>query len=229
MPNLKKIRRIAKRVVEFNLYKTIYFNVKYVPFSHRFRLPIIVSRHVRIRRAKGRLILPNYKTGSVLLGFDSVGVFDNKRSRSIWEVGDGVIEFRGKANFGNGFKICVHNGGRLVIGKNFVLTAESTIICYKSIEIGDNSLISWDCLFMDTDFHSIYLMDTPHDQINSPECIKIGNNVWIGCRSMILKGSMIPDGSIIAAGSTISKRLSPANTIYASGGKIIKSDIFWRS
>lgn len=223
----QRIKRILKFLLEIGWFKTIFFNLKYFPLPIAIRIPIIVSRHVRLRCTKGGIELKWIKTGCIRLGFDSVGIFDNRKSRSIWEVSNGTVEFCGSANFGNGFKICVHNGGVLTIGDKFRMTAESTIICYNRISFGSGCLLSWDILVMDTDFHSIYNLES-NNQINQTKKIICGNNVWIGCRSLILKGSRIPDGVVIAAGSTISNRLSAANTIYASLGKVLRSDIYWK-
>lgn len=218
-----------KFLFELSIFKTIYINAVYIPFPKLFRTPILVSRYVRIRSAKGKVVIGSYERGSILLGFDGVGVFDNRRSRSIWEVGDGIVKFAGRATLGNGFKICVQDGGVLEIGSQFKMTAESTVICYKSISFGNNCLISWDCLIMDTDFHSIYSLGQSSDieLINGNEDIVIDDNVWIGCRSIILKGCYIPKGSIIAAGATITKELTTPNSIYYNN-KLIKQNINWK-
>ena len=52
--------------------------------------------------------------------------------------------------------------------------------------------------------------------------VKIGNNVWIGERSMILKGVEIGDGAVVAGASVVTKSV-PANTVVAGNpAKIIK-------
>ena len=49
--------------------------------------------------------------------------------------------------------------------------------------------------------------------------ISIGNNVWIGANSIILRGSSIGDGVVIGAGSVV-KGSVPAETIYIQKGRI---------
>lgn len=216
-----------KKLSELSLLKTAFLNFKYFPLRIAVMFPIIASRRLRIRSAKGKVILNGTpKTGRIQLGFDNVGIFDNKKSRSIWEVYDGYVIFNGHAVLGNGFKICVGEGGKLTIGNEFHITAESTIICYKEIEFGNNNLLSWDILIMDSDFHKIY--DSRNLPINNPSKIVIGNNVWIGCRTTILKGVSITDNTIIAAGSIITNSLNESFSIY--GGqptKKLKSDVRW--
>ncbi|GHV72139.1 hypothetical protein AGMMS49928_28010 [Spirochaetia bacterium] len=79
---------------------------------------------------------------------------------------------------------------------------------------------------MDTDFHKI--LDKNNNIINVPQEIIIGNNVWIGCRSLILKGARIKDGSIIGANSTVVNELENENSIYVGNPtKCIRKDITW--
>ena len=206
------------------LPKSILFNLKYLPFSQAIKLPIFISNHVCLKRLSGVVKIYNTKTGAVKIGFGNIGIFDKKFSRTIWEV-SGKVEFKGNANIGHGSKISVE--GDLIIGDNFQITAESSIVCQKAITIGNDVLISWDCLIMDTDYHNIY--DSRKTKlINPPREIAIGNKVWIGCRSLILKGSTIADGVIVAAGSIVTKSFAQRNSIIGGNPtRIIKNDIIW--
>lgn len=134
------------------------------------------------------------------IGFGEVGIFDNKKSRSIWDIA-GTVIFKGKADIGHGSKISVGESGTLILGENFTVTAESTIVTYSEVQFGNNCLLSWDFLVMDTDLHKI--RNSSGAILNEPQPILIGNDVWIGCRSLILKGATIPNGCIIGTNSTI--------------------------
>ncbi|MDE6697157.1 MAG: acyltransferase [Muribaculaceae bacterium] len=216
-----------KKIFEIGLINTFRLNFHYYPLKQAIKFPIIASRHLRIRQLEGKITHLQQKTASVRLGFDTLGIFDNKKSRSIWEVSrNSEIVIKDRIAFGNGFKLSM-NGGRLLIGSNLIITGNSTIICCKRIEFGDNDLISWDVLIMDTDFHKIY---SDGCLTNTNKKITIKDNVWIGCRNTILKGSVIPEGSVIAAGSILTQELKMPNCIY--GGipiKVLKSNINWES
>lgn len=57
--------------------------------------------------------------------------------------------------------------------------------------------------------------------------VEIGNNVWIGVGTTILKGVTIGDGAIIAAGSVVTKDI-PARCLAAGvPAKVIKTDVEW--
>ena len=205
--------------------KTIYFNMKYLPFKMAIKFPFFLSRNVLLKKVSGKLKIPEkYYPGIIKIGFGDVGIYDKKLSKSIWEV-KGCIEFTGLTNIGHGTRISVGENGTLQFGANFNITAESSIVCFHKITFGDDCLLSWDVLMMDTDFHKIRKAEK---QVNSDRSIVIGNHVWIGARCLILKGSSVPDGAVVAAGSVVNKTFTKQNCILAGvPAKIVNEDIEW--
>jgi len=201
-----------KGLIRLNL-KTVYFNLKYLPFKQAVKMPVLVSNKVYLKRLSGRIGFDcPLRPFLVQIGYGDVGIFDKRRSRSIWDVAEEVV-FKGKAKIGHGSKISVTSTGILETGEDFSIAAESSIVASRKISFGKGCLLSWDVLVMDTDFHKI--RDETGCIINDPEPITVGNNVWIGCRCSILKGANIPDGCVIGAGSLINKPLENKSSIYA--------------
>lgn len=219
------MRKIEKLWLYFlGLPKTIYFNLRYFSFLQAIKLPVLISHRVKLKSTKGKLQIVPRGAFSVKIGFGYVGVFDSERSRSIWDCRGNVV-FHGTACIGHGSKISVGPEGTLEIGNNFNITAESTIICFEKIKFGENVLISWQCLIMDTDFHKILI----NNQVtNSNREICIGDHVWIGCRCTILKGVKIASGCVIASGSHLVKSVN-VNKVIVGGNpaQIIRKDIDW--
>ncbi len=191
---------------------------------------IIVAKNVKILQAKGSVnISKNSPKGLVKIGFYVVGIADKKYERGIWQ-NSGEIIFHGKAYFGSGVRIS--NGGVLEFGEDVTITANSAIICHKRICIGNGCLISWDNLFMDTDFHTIYHAhsddQTSNSILNEARDIIIGDRCWLCCRCMILKGTRIASDTVVAAGSTLAgKTIDTNHVIIGNQGKIIKENIVW--
>jgi len=80
---------------------------------------------------------------------------------------------------------------------------------------------------MDIDFHKIKKLNEDNFR-NKLENIDIGNNVWIGCRNTILKGSRIKDNSVIGANSLINKEFEKENVLIAGNpAKIVRENIRW--
>lgn len=199
------------KLFEIGIINTIRLNVHYFGWAGAVKPVIVASRNLKIRKMQGRVIARDKSFGAVRIGFGDVGIVDKKYCRSIWE-NVGTIEFLGKARLGVGTKIS--NRGILTFGDDCRVNANSDIVCAKAITLGNNALISWECLLMDTDFHGIYSLDDLQKQLNPDKEVVIGDHVWIGCRCTILKGSVIPEGSVIAACSRISARLDKCNAIY---------------
>lgn len=207
--------------------KTIYFNFKYFPTKIALKTPIIINNNVYLRSTSGQISIDQeIYFGMINIGKPGIGIFDEKKSRTIWQVYGQVI-FNGKASIGHGSKISVQKNAILEFGKNFIITAESSIICTKSIKFGENNLFSWDIQIMDSDLHQI--LNDKAEVLNQPKEIIVGNFVWICSRCLILKGSIIPDNSIIGGQSVVSKKLTPNNALFA-GNPItcIKENVSWK-
>lgn len=205
------------------LPKSIYVNFRLLPFKQAIKLPIIVSSKTKLVSLCGKVNLGKVKTGTIRIGFGGTEHIDYSYNRTILKI-DGTINFKGKAKIGLGSKLIID--GELSVGERFGVTGDTLIICGKKITIGDNARISWQNIIMDNDQHPI--LDTSNNIINPAKEIIIGNNVWIGARCFILKGSKINDGCIIAANSTVSKSFDETNSIIGgSTAKILKQDIRW--
>ncbi len=205
--------------------KSFYFNLSVLPFRQAIRLPVFIRYNCKIKSAKGKIVFKNaIRRGIVKIGFGNVGVFDKKYSRSIVEL-KGAVVFESKATFGHGTKISVGPKATLTIGDNFTNTAEITIICFKDMSFGKNVLTSWNTLIMDTDFHATYHIQT-NQTFSYEEPVRIGNNVWIGTRAVVLKGSCVPDGCIVGANALVNKKYEEENCLLAGNPtKICKRGI----
>lgn len=204
------------------IINTFRLNHHYFGWCGAIRPLIIASRNLKIKKLSGEVKVNSNKIGAVKIGFGNVGIIDNKYRRTLWENNDTII-FRGKVSLCAGTKISC--SGKLSFGDRCHFNGNSDIVCFNSIEFGNECLVSWECLFMDTDFHALYDSDS-NTQINMNKPIFVGNHVWIGCRTTILKGSTIPDGSVIAACSVITKKLKESNCVYASND-VLKRNISW--
>lgn len=216
------MNRKLKKLLEIGIINTIRMNLYYFGVGGVLKPVILASKHVKIQCLKGNVIAHDMSRGAIQLGFGYVGTVDKKYRRTLWE-NSGTIEFFGKSNLGLGTKITC--SGKLSIGKRVSINANSDIICRKEISIGNDSLMSWECLLMDSDFHSIYEIDSKN-RINPDKPIRIGDRVWIGCRSTILKGCEIPDDSIIAACSTVTKSFTEGHAVYGND-MVLKRNIEW--
>ena len=204
--------------------KSIYVNFRLLPFTQAIYLPIMVSRKTKLQSLSGKVTLGKIRTGIIRIGFGGTDMLDYRYDRPIIKI-TGLLHFEVKAKIGIGAKLLVN--GNLHIGNNFSITGDALIICAKKISIGNDVMIAWRSIIMDTDQHHIYNKDNEH--INEDKEIFLGDNVWIGAKSLILKGSTIEDGCIIGANTTITKSFKEKNAVIAgTPAKIIKTEVQWK-
>ena len=96
----------------------------------------------------------------------------------------------------------------LRIGNKVLIAFGTTIVARELVEVGDETKIGFQVLIMDSDQHGF------DGQPIKTLPVKIGKHVWIGARSIILKGVTIGDNAIIGTGSIVTKDVPP-NTIAA--------------
>ena len=112
-----------------------------------------------------------------------------------------------------------------VIGKEAAVTigdhvglSGTAIVCHERVSIGNHVQIGMNCVIYDTDFHDLDYRKralTPEDYSGAvTRPVTIGNDVFIGAHSTILKGVTIGDKAIIGAGSMVAKSI-PAGEIWA--------------
>lgn len=99
------------------------------------------------------------------------------------------------------------------------------VFCFEQllISIGQNCLITADVTSITHD-GSLYLLKNKHSKADLFGTIKIGDNVFIGLKSIILPGVEIGDNVVIGAGSVVTKSI-PSNTVVAGVPAKVVSDI----
>ena len=113
-------------------------------------------------------------------------------------------------------------GDGTTVGRNCEFaTLEGT-----KIIVGKDCMFSHDILVRTSDSHSI--VDLNGKRINPARDIKIGNHVWVGLQSLILKGTIVADNSVIGARTIVNKRFEePGCTVAGTPATIIKKGINW--
>lgn len=194
-----------------SLPKTVWVNFRYLPFRQAVKLPIFVAFDTEIKGHRGLILLPpKVHIGMIHIGFHDVTVATKTRTTLRIR---GHLQFNGTAFIGRSSRFHVEKDARLVLGDDFKISSSSSIMCCKHIEFGRNIQFSWDCLVMDSDTHAIIYEDGRMSQQDKP--IVFGDNIWIGCRCTILKGSNIPSNCVLGANTLITGQNFEENSIIA--------------
>ena len=127
----------------------------------------------------------------------------------------------------DGAKLRVRKGSKCKIGNNVLINSNNIIACHENVVIGDGVQLSPGVQIYDHDHDFRTEVGIGSMDYKSAPVI-IGNNVWIGANSIILRGSVIGDNCVVAAGSII-KGVYPSNLIIYQkreiATKVIEKDI----
>lgn len=130
--------------------------------------------------------------------------------------------------------IVTRKPGTVVEIGNHVGISGTTIYARKGVYIGDNTCIGGNCKILDNDFHPLDY-ETRNEQLGHErggdsewipsKKIRIGRNCFIGCNSIILKGTILGDGCVVGAGAVVSG-IFPDNCVIAGNpARVIRMQV----
>jgi acetyltransferase-like isoleucine patch superfamily enzyme len=120
------------------------------------------------------------------------------------------------------------DSNKILIGKGTTIESAQLAVTEvdSTISIGNDCMFSDGIVLRTGDSHAIIDI-TKNIKINSAKDIIIGNHVWLGSRSTILKGVFIGDNAIIAAGSVVTKDVDSNSVAAGIPAKLVKRDVRW--
>jgi acetyltransferase-like isoleucine patch superfamily enzyme len=161
--------------------------------------------------------------GPLKVGLDYVG-FVHRNDVTYLNI-DGALDCRGAVSIGRGCRVTVGGHGRIELGQRTFINALTTFVIMHTLRIGDDCNISWECQFLDEDFHEIHYEGRKAQP--KPD-ITLGRRVWVGSRVSIYKGTTIADGCVIAANSVVRGVFDEPNTLIAGNpARVIKRNVSW--
>lgn len=95
-------------------------------------------------------------------------------------------------------------------------------LVHGPLSIGDNVMMGPDVVIL-THTHNLDRIDIPMGQQGFRVAkVTIGNDVWIGMRSIIMPGVTIGDGAVIGAGAVVTKDVPAFSIVGGVPAKIIR-------
>jgi acetyltransferase-like isoleucine patch superfamily enzyme len=124
-------------------------------------------------------------------------------------------------------------GGEVLIGSRTFI-GRSNLVCYRSLIIGDDVIMSWGITVVDHDSHNISWEKRQNDvrdwasgkknwdQVDHAQ-VTISNKAWIGFNVSILKGVNIGEGAVIGACSVVTRDIPPYSLAVGCPARVIRS------
>lgn len=102
-------------------------------------------------------------------------------------------------------------GARIVVGADSGITG-SVIASRMAITIGARVLIGSGCMITDSDWHPLDTVPRRYEVAPEPsesDSVTIGDDVFLGARTIVLKGVTIGEGTVVGSGSVVTRSLPP--------------------
>lgn len=97
----------------------------------------------------------------------------------------------------------------------------------RNVFVGRTSLISNSVIIRTSDAHALYDLEQER-RVNEAHDVVIGDRVWLGEDSMVLKGSVMESGSVLGAKAVLVNKRVPANSVAAGNpAHIVREGVFW--
>lgn len=101
-----------------------------------------------------------------------------------------------------------------------------SICAARRVHIGQRCLLGANVYVVDTDFHAIAVENRRYN-VNEADisagAIEIGDDVFIGAKCVVLKGSSIGAGSVVGANSTVTKAVASDVIVAGTPARVIGS------
>jgi len=146
----------------------------------------------------------------------------------LWPIKVFIVKSTIKAhgeNFKFGPQVMMYNYREIEVGNNVFIGDGTTIGGNVPVKIGNNVMFGPEVMIRGGD-HNISVVGLPMAKVktggvNLP--ITIEDDVWIGTRTIILKGVTISEGAVVGAGSIVNKKIHPYTINVGSPSRPISS------
>lgn len=109
--------------------------------------------------------------------------------------------------------------GRIDIGDYVLISPGTRISASDSITIGNAVMMAHGVYITDSDWHGLYNR-LERDPRSRP--VVIGDNVWLGDRSTVLKGVRIGDNSVVGAGAVVTRDVPPNVVVAGNPARVVR-------
>jgi carbonic anhydrase/acetyltransferase-like protein (isoleucine patch superfamily) len=115
-----------------------------------------------------------------------------------------------------------NRAARISIGRGSAIGEGFVISSNNRIEIGENCLLSFRVSVLDHDHITGLGVNPVTSGITKGEPIKIGDNTFIGCNSVILRGVSLGRNCVVGANSVVTQSFEDSSVLAGAPAKLIR-------
>jgi acetyltransferase-like isoleucine patch superfamily enzyme len=149
-------------------------------------------------------------------------VFIGRRVELFARPGYGRLVLGRWVHIGDGTSLRCHEG-TLAIGDKVVFGRGNVVNAYLDISIGDTTIVA-DMVYV-TDFDHVFAdAERPiKDQGLVKAPVSIGDDVWLGTKVTVVRGTTVGNGCVIAANAVVTRDLAPYSIAVGVPARVIRS------
>ena len=117
-------------------------------------------------------------------------------------------------------ELVANDGATLEIGDRTLVNFGTSIVAVERVSIGADCHIGPHCMIMDTAFHVV----DPDRRLERPrpEPVTIGDNVWLGARTIVMPGVPIGRDAVVGAGSVVTRDVPARALAVGSPARVVR-------
>ncbi len=134
----------------------------------------------------------------------------------------GLLVIGDDVEIGAGTMLSVQPEGELLIGSNVFISGLCVIAAKRHISIGSDSMIGEIVSIRDHDHDPAY---PPRSGRTVQADLHIGERVWIGAKSSVVRGGSIGDDAVIGTHAVVNRPVPPGSLAVGVPAQVKKRDI----
>ncbi len=118
--------------------------------------------------------------------------------------------------------VVISGVGTLSLGARTTIGNGTIIVTRERVVIGKNVMVAAHCYILDVD-HDFGAVDRPiMEQGLTIKPVTIGDDVWVGAHTVVLRGVTIGNGAVIGANSVVTHDVPPLAVVAGCPARLIK-------
>jgi acetyltransferase-like isoleucine patch superfamily enzyme len=124
-------------------------------------------------------------------------------------------------HLGDGNRLRAHEG-TLRIGDKTVFGRENTVNCYLDVHVGAQCIVADWVYVCDFDHRTDDVTVPIKDQGIVKTPVHIGDDVWLGVKSSVLRGAQVGEGTVVAAHAVVRGEVPAYSVVAGVPGRVVR-------